>query len=140
MGLMHFLQRRQVYREVVVRIGSYALKAELSDTFVKRMIGLMYRDGLEKDHCMLFDFHREEKYGIWMHNMRFPIDVLWVGSNMQIVDMLAFAKRCGNIVRCKTYKPSEPARYVIELPSGYITEKGIAAGMRISIEGIEENK
>ena len=41
MGLMHFLQKRQVYKEVNVRIGGNVLKAELSDTFVKRMIGLL---------------------------------------------------------------------------------------------------
>ncbi len=134
MRLIHFLQKRQVYKEVNVRIGGNVLKAELSDTFVKRMIGLMYRDGLEKDHCMLFDFHGKGKYGIWMHNMRFPIDVLWVGSDMSIVDTLSSAKRCGNILRCRTYKPSSPARYVIELPSGYIAERGIAAGMKISID------
>ncbi|MEM0150032.1 MAG: DUF192 domain-containing protein [Candidatus Micrarchaeaceae archaeon] len=130
---MHFLQKRQVYKRVRIRIGNDELVAELSDTFVKRMIGLMYRDGLEKGLCMLFDFHSKGRYGIWMHNMRFPIDVLWIGEDMQIVDTLAFAKRCGSLLRCRTYRPSSPARYVIELPAGYIDEKGVAAGMSISI-------
>ena len=130
---MHFLQKRQVYKRVVVRVGSDELVADLSDTFVKRMLGLMYRDGLEKGSCMLFDFHSMGRYGIWMRNMRFPIDVLWVGEDMHIVDTLALAKRCGSIFRCRTYMPSAPARYVIELPAGYIDDKGVATGIAVSI-------
>ncbi len=133
MGLLHFLQKRQVYERVEVHIGDDKLVAELSDTFIKRMIGLMYRDSLEKDHCMLFDFFREGRYGIWMHDMRFPIDVLWVDSRMNVVDTLAYAKRCGSVFKCKTYRPSAPARYVIELPSGYVDGKDVTAGMRISV-------
>lgn len=134
MGLLHFLQKRQVYRKVKVHIGNNDLAADLSDTFIKRMIGLMYRDSLRRGCCMLFDFNREDRYGIWMHGMRFPIDILWIGSNMEIVDAFASAKPCGSIFRCRTYRPGGPARYVIELPSGYIIENNIARGMKIAIE------
>ncbi|EQD42149.1 protein containing DUF192 [mine drainage metagenome] len=137
-GLLHFLQKRQRYREARVGIGKYELTVEVSDTFIKRMIGLMYRDSLAKDHGMLFDFFSAGRYGIWMHNMRFPIDVLWVGSDMRVVDTLSSAQVCRSIFRCKTYRPGMPARYVIELPSGYIYEKKIAVGTIVTIKGYQK--
>jgi hypothetical protein len=134
-GLLHFLQKRQRYREASIGIGKYELTVEISDTFIKRMIGLMYRDSLDKDHGMLFDFFSVGRYGIWMHNMRFPIDVLWVGNDMHVVAIQPSIQVCRSIFRCKTYRPGMPARYVIELPSGYIDEKDIAVGAIVTIKG-----
>ena len=130
MCLLKFISERLHYHEKIVVMNGIRLKALVADTPMKRMIGLMYRKTLGRDRCMLFVFGSEGRYGIWMRNMRFGIDVIWLDKQKRIVHVeRALAPARGFDFR--TYYPDTASSYVIELASGFTDRNDIRKGMRV---------
>ncbi len=123
------------YRLVKVAYRNRVIRAYLADSFAKKMFGLMYRDRLEEGRGMLFVLGRESviEASIWMLNMKFSIDVVWMDENGRIIDILENAKPCTSMFGCKTYAPESKAKYVLELNSGSVRDLGIRHGERIAI-------
>ncbi len=131
--MLEWLQKRQRYRTVMVTANGSRLRAMVADTPVKRMLGLMYRPSIKDDAGMLFIFAREGYHSLWMKNMRFDIDVLWLDRSLKIVDMKERLRPCGSLLGCRTYSPMRPALYVLEGKSGLISAKRLKKGMRLSM-------
>lgn len=131
--VLRWLQKRQHYRSISVSVNGARLTALLADTSVKRMIGLMYRPSIKDGECMLLVFRKEGYQSIWMHNMRFAIDVLWMDSRLRIVDMKEKLQPCSSLLRCRAYSPVRPALYVLEGKYGLISAKRLKKGMRLSM-------
>lgn len=109
-----------------VTIGATEVEAEIADTWPKQVKGLMFRKSLPEGNGMLFLFGSDGYQGIWMMNMSFPIDIIWIDSNHKIVDIVKDAKPCG--LSCPIYKPKEKARYVLEVNSGFADKYSIKIG------------
>ncbi len=114
-----------------VKISNITLKAEVADTEFKRMKGLMGHEQLSRNHAMLFTFDNPGYYGIWMMNVSFPIDILWIDDKMKIVDITEVAQPC--LLYCPTYMPEEKALYVLEASSGFVEKNNIRVGDKISV-------
>lgn len=123
------------YELVKVSYKGRAIRAYLADSFSKKMFGLMYRDRLEKDRGMLFVLGRESvmEASVWMLNMKFSIDIVWMDGGGRIVDIVEGAKPCASILGCRTYAPESKAEYVLELNSGSVRRLGIRRGERIKV-------
>lgn len=87
--------------------------------------GLSGTDNLPADQAMLFVFPRADKWGIWMKDMNYPIDVVWLNEDRVVTYMV---KNFQPSSYPETKRPDQPARYVIELPSGTIDRTGIVIG------------
>ncbi len=124
------------YKSASIAINGKRLNAIVADTWAKRMIGLMYRNGMDEGACMLFVFSNEGRYGIWMHGMKFSIDTFWVGKDLAIVDIKENMMPC---TRCKVYKPEKAAKYVIETNAGFARKNNIKKGLPIAINGLGNN-
>jgi hypothetical protein len=66
-----------------VLIGGNAINIEIVETGEDRSRGLSGREGLEPDSGMLFVFESPGRHGIWMRDMNFPIDILWIGRESE---------------------------------------------------------
>lgn len=72
---------------IAVKIGGTTIQAELADTLEKKAQGLSGRKELGENEGMLFVFDSSSTtevvldkpghHGIWMKDMKFPIDILW---------------------------------------------------------------
>ncbi|MCL4371922.1 DUF192 domain-containing protein [Candidatus Marsarchaeota archaeon] len=122
--MLNAIRKRLRYSKQTVYIGSTQLEAIVADSFIKRMIGLMYRDSIADNECMLFIFSQEGKFGIWMKNMLFAIDVIWADSNLRIIDLQQNLQPCKKLF-CKTYAPQRVSKYIIELNAGFISKNKI---------------
>ena len=118
------LLRMQKYTHLKIRVGSKSLDALVADSTIKRMIGLMHRDGLGQGQCMLFVFQRAGMHGIWMRNMHFPLDVIWLDEGMRIVGIKERLRPAYGM-EFSTYYPDSPARYVIELNAGFVKANSV---------------
>jgi hypothetical protein len=114
-----------------VTINNTPIEAEVADTTLKRIKGLMFRESLEKEKGMLFLFDDDGYHGIWMMNMKFPIDIIWIDSDHKIVDIVKNAQPCK--VLCPSYKPKEKARYVIEVNAGFTDRHSIKIVDKVKI-------
>ncbi len=125
------------YSICTVKYKKHIFRTLVADTFLKQAVGLMYRPHLKRNEAMLFTFRRGGIYPIWMLNMRFPIDIIWLGDNFQAIDIAHSVKPCSSILRCKTYSNKRNARYVLELCAGISNRFGIRVGSSLKVNNPE---
>lgn len=107
-----------------------SIVATISRTPEERKKGLGERESLEINKGMLFVFDTSDNWAIWMKGMKFPIDIIWIDENKKIVSIAQ------NVVtqpgkkdsELAIYKPSAPAKYVLEINAGLANANGLAAG------------
>ncbi len=107
--------------------------AEAAQTPEQRGRGLMYRDSLGEKDAMLFIFDSSRPHGIWMKNMRIPLDILWLDSEKRIVDLKQNVPACTNDP-CTVYEPLHPAVYVLELKAGAVSKNSLKSGSRMTLK------
>ena len=97
----------------------------LADRFWSRFRGLMGNDGLQAGEGLVI----LRCNSIHTHFMRFPIDVLYVGSDCEVVgiDHALRPWRFGRIHR--------GARFVLELPAGTAKATNTQVGDRLEVTG-----
>lgn len=110
-----------------LRVGSGVYHLWLADTEAKRVQGLSGVESLSPDGGMLFDFEDDKTWGIWMKDMKIPLDIIWMNQNKEVVYIV---KNADPQLSTETvFKPRANARYVVELPAGSVDNAGIKAGM-----------
>jgi uncharacterized membrane protein (UPF0127 family) len=88
--------------------------------------GLSGRSGLGYRHGMLFVFDRDEEQCIWMKDMKFSIDIVWLNRNKRITQI---KKAVSPATYPDTY--CEDALYVIELPAGTAAKHYLTDGQAL---------
>jgi uncharacterized membrane protein (UPF0127 family) len=116
-----------VVDSVYFESGDLVVNVEVAQSAADQQRGLMDREGLSDGSGMLFIFDSEDRHNFWMKNVNFPIDIIWIDSNFRIVDITMGAVPC-MAEPCTLYSPSLPARYVLEVPSGFAGENGVELG------------
>ena len=121
----------------VVSIGQNTISAEIADTPAKRTLGLGDRASLPADHGMLFVFDHADRYGFWMKDTYFPLDLIWIDSDKTIITIK-------NSIATSTYPevfyPQTPALYVLELNAGYVENHHIEIGQKINLSENQTKK
>ncbi|MBI4020231.1 MAG: DUF192 domain-containing protein [Candidatus Aenigmarchaeota archaeon] len=103
--------------------------ADLADTYWKRIKGLMFR----QTGSMLFTFKKPGFYGIWMLFMRFPLYIIFLDSQMRVIDIAENARPVSlNPKTWRTYYPEKPAKYILEIPNNRKLD-GIKIDDRVSM-------
>ncbi len=115
----------------IVKIGDVAIRAQLLTTEPQWIQGLSGTDALAPNTGMLFDFGRADYWGIWMKDMNFPIDVLWITSDLKISDIV---ENMSPASYPTNYKPHIPALYVLEIPAGTVRANHITVWQSIKIQ------
>lgn len=115
------------YEVLKITIDDIVLDAEIADDSAKIQRGLMFREMLPENRGMLFIFDEERKYQFWMMNMKFNIDMIWLDANGKVVHIVEDAEPCIDAAHTSlcTFSPDEPARYVLEVNSGFVQRYGI---------------
>jgi hypothetical protein len=115
-----------------IRVGTQVLTIEYASGNEKVAKGLSGRKELPKDHGMFFVFPTDGNYYFWMKDMLFPIDIIFLGSDYKIIDILYNAPPCGND-DCPKVSPQEKFRYVLEVNSGLSKENELKIGDQFEI-------
>ena len=134
MPILKIIKSRLHYEHKNITIAGAKLDAIVSDSFIKRMIGLMYADAMPKTSCMLFVSRFSSTESIWMKGMLFSIDIIWLDKDKRIVAIEENVPPCKRRFFCKTYNPHLPFRFVIELSAGFIQENGITKSSKLEFE------
>lgn len=113
--------------ERVITVGGTPFKVDVADTPAERERGLSNTPP-QPPRALLFIFDYDERWGIWMKDMQYPIDVLWIDADNTVVHMVpdmhprSFPR---------VYRSDTPARYVLELPAGTIEAYNLALGNQV---------
>ena len=122
--IIFFLKKPAKYTNV--KIGDIKIRAEIVDNPISRARGLMFKKSLPENEGMLFVFDEEDYHSFWMMNMSFPIDIIWVNEEKNVVDIVKNAQPCKLI--CPSYRPKEKAMYVLEVNANFTEEHGVKIG------------
>ena len=118
-GTLDFLRPDgSVIRTIDVEIAS-------SDSAWAR--GLMDRRSLTLRQGMLFLFPEAEMKSFWMKNTPIPLDIMFVASDSEIVNI---AKRTMPLSEAQLHSTA-PAQYVVEVRGGFSDRFGITDSTRI---------
>lgn len=111
-----------------IKLGEHVFEVLVADSDTTRIRGLSGRPSLSNGQAMLFVFPNDGTHGIWMKDMRFAIDILWVDRDGTIVHI-------EQEVRPDSYPnvftSMVQARYVIEVNAGVVQELGIDVGQHM---------
>jgi uncharacterized membrane protein (UPF0127 family) len=123
-----FLPMNVIY---VTFINGARIRAEVASSEAERVRGLSHREGLKKNEGMLFEFDEPREVNIWMKDMKFSIDILWIrdGEIVWIVEN-APVPSGGEVA---SYLPPVEATHVLEVPAGFAQEHGVAVGDALTI-------
>ena len=118
-----------------VEIKGVSILAEVASSPNARVKGLSGRKDISELEGMLFVFDKEDYHSIWMKDMRFPIDILWLRHG-KIVDMEEAAPvppPAAGDAFLPVYRPDVPDEYVLELKAGVAKKYDIRIGDEVKI-------
>jgi uncharacterized membrane protein (UPF0127 family) len=107
--------------------GQFEFLVEMAVNPTQRSQGLMFRESLEEDRGMLFDFGKSQRAAMWMRNTYVPLDMLFIDAHGQITQIAADTQPLSDAVIASR----EPVRAVLELRGGVSAKLGIKPGDRV---------
>lgn len=118
--------------EIKVTGGNMPFSVEVVNTKELLEQGLSGRRYLDMNHGMLFVFPSEGIKRMWMPNMYFPLDIVWLNSSKKIVKIDVNVQACSGTHNCKTYSSDIPVLYAIELNGNNASTLGLHVNQQLS--------
>lgn len=111
-------------------IGSEKYSIEKVSSPEAMRLGLSGRKDIEQNQVMQFAFGYDGSHCMWMKDMNFAIDIVWLDANNRVVHIK-------ESVRPETYPENfcspRPARSVLEMRAGEVRRSGLIIGSQIAL-------
>ena len=125
-----------VYKDFArLDFSDVSIAAEIADTPASRAKGLSGVRSLPELRGMLFVVQEADYMGIWMKDMKFPIDILWI-ENGTVVDMKENIKPPlpnTGLGALPIYRPAVRSSFILEVNAGFSRRHAIHIGDRVNI-------
>lgn len=108
-----------------LRHGGKTYRLEIVSSEAARERGLSGRTALAADKGMFFAFPSDGAQCMWMKDMAFPIDMVWLDAAKRVVHV---EPAVAPETYPKEFCSAKPARYVIELYNGEAKRAGVTTG------------
>ena len=115
---------------ISIFIGTDEFLVEIADTDKKKALGLMFRKEIPDNFGMLFVYSEEDYRGIWMKNTLINLDLIYLNSAKEIVEIIYNVPPCKKDP-CETYISEDKAQYVLELKGNRAKSLNLKKGDRI---------
>lgn len=116
------IQDKKIYTPNKIYTASIANNKE------ERELGLSNTTSLPPDMLKLFIFEQSDSYGFWMKDMNYPIDIVFLNENMEVVSFF-------DNVRPDSYPqvfyPESNSLYVLEMNTGERLVSGLDKGIKV---------
>jgi len=113
-------------KSISLKIGAHSIKAEVVYTPETRARGLMLREKMGKNNGMLFVFDQLGYHGMWMKNTLIPLSVAFIDAKGRIINIAEMTPHSE-----VTHSATGPARFALEMNSGWFKARNIAPGAAI---------
>ncbi len=122
-----------IHRENIkyVKIAGQNIKVDLAVTEKTRAQGLSGRKELKENEGMLFFFNRSGNYPFWMKDMNFPIDIIWINKNKEVIYIKKDARPELYPEIYRPEKNDQNAKYILEIVSGFSDKNNLKIGDKI---------
>jgi uncharacterized membrane protein (UPF0127 family) len=132
---MTFVDQLVRHEATITAPSGTKLSLEVADTQESREQGLSGRAGIEGNDGMLFIFDGPGRYGFWMKDMHFAIDMVWVNKEGVVVyvEENISPDTYFNMNPPRVYMNGPAASYVLELKPGEAQKDGMYLGTKVDI-------
>jgi uncharacterized membrane protein (UPF0127 family) len=113
-------------------IGDNYYTFEVVNTSFGKTQGLSGRDEIGSDG-MLFVFSRPDYHGIWMKDMKFDLDLIWI-LDVKVVDIakgIPAPQTQEDALNLPIYRPKQKANLVIEVEAGFVERERVDLGAKL---------
>jgi uncharacterized membrane protein (UPF0127 family) len=110
---------------VPARIGSTTVQASVADSLPERIQGLSETPFLPENVVKLFVFGTAGSHSIWMKDMQYPLDILWLDEAGLVVHI---EENIAPETFPDSFASPVPAWYVIEANAGFVAQHNITLG------------
>lgn len=111
-----------------MQLGNQKLNLEIANTDAARTQGLSDRPNLAKNSAMLFIFPDASEQCMWMKDMKFSLDMVWMDASKRIVKLAPD-------VSPDTYPQffcADNTKYVLEMNVGVIKKHTLEVGQNLN--------
>jgi uncharacterized membrane protein (UPF0127 family) len=119
-----------VRSEYTVLMPKGALVVEVANTQASREQGLSGRVSMADDEGLLFIFDTPGRYGFWMKDMNFPLDIIWINGDGIVVSI---ERGVTKESYPKAFINQSDATYVLEVNAGLAEKFGLYMGTKVKI-------
>ena len=125
-----FLKKEKIVLENKLSKDKAIFFVELAKNEYAREKGLQCKKYLKKNEGMLFIWSEEDYRNFWMKNTAIPLDLIFINSKFEIVDIYFNATPFSK----KSIRSQKRAKFVLELNSGVFKNKGFNVGDKIMLK------
>tara|TARA_Y100000310_G_scaffold126679_1_gene125595 strand:+ start:222 stop:662 length:441 start_codon:yes stop_codon:yes gene_type:complete len=112
----------------ILKIGDASLAIEIADMRDQQILGLSGRESLPENAGMLFVYASAGNPGIWMKNMNFAIDIIWIDKDRKVVQL---TENVSPDTYPTIFRSDDPILYILEVNAGWVEANNIKVGDRI---------
>ncbi len=112
----------------LVVFANDTVRAEVANTSALRSRGLMYREEVPDGTGMLFVWDRDAVRSFWMRNTLVALDVAFIDSNFEIVDIQQMEPETSDV-----HDGARAAMFALEVRQGWFAENDITVGDRCEL-------
>jgi uncharacterized membrane protein (UPF0127 family) len=95
--------------------------------------GLSGRPSLKKGTGMLFIFDTLDRHTMWMPDMNFPLDVVWLDETLSVVNISYGLQPCADRNNCPSSSSVYMSKYAIEMNAGEAAIYGFMNGTQLTV-------
>ena len=112
--------------------GGQVIRVETVIDSIELLRGLMYRTSLAPDRGMLFVYPKPNHYQACMYQTLIPLDIIWLDSNHQIVELDENVPPCKTQAsKCPKYGGKMISAFAFEIGAGMARKYGLRLGQTI---------
>ncbi len=128
--LLFFLDKKE--KDILkIEIGEEVLNVWIAETTHEKVKGLSRVKNLKEVDGMIFVYKKEVIPSVWMKEMNFPIDIIWINSKKEIIEI---TENVSPETYPEIFSSKEPVKYVLEVSANWCEEKNIKAGDKLVYE------
>lgn len=116
-----------------MQIGSTTVMASVAESWMERIKGLSDTPYLPEEIVKLFIFDSSGYHSIWMKDMNYSIDIIWVSEDGVVVHTQSGAAPESFPAM---FVPEVPAKYVIETVDGFVAKNNISLGATVILPNL----
>ncbi len=125
---------------VTAKLGQHQLEIEVVNSYPAYLSGLSHRQEIGSDG-MLFVFPQQKRHGIWMKDMSFDLDLIWIDQN-RVAEITLGAKKPQpgqTEADLPVYQPTQPVDMILEVEAGFVQARQVEVGDQLKIKELAES-
>lgn len=111
-------------------IGDRYIDLLVAHTDTELATGLSGKNSLAQNKAMLFIFPHSDYWAMWMKDMKFPLDIVWLDAGYRIITVKA---NLSPNTYPQAFMPTAPAAFVLETPAGATEAWHLAPNQKLDI-------